>query len=139
MKFLRKLTLLNIIFCTLTFSAFGQLTVTGEVTDQTDGEPLIGANVIIQGSSDGTVTDFDGSFEFTTEQELPFTLVFSYVGYTAQEIEVTSVDDPIKVELLSDALTMEVIEVKGQRISDKQKAAPLTVESLDVLAIKALT
>ncbi len=136
MKFLKKLTLLNIILCTLVFSAFGQLTLTGGVTDQTDGEPLIGANVIIQGSSDGTVTDFDGSFEFTTEQELPFTLVVSYVGYTAQTIEVTSVDAPIEVELLSDALTMEVIEVKGQRISDKQKAAPLTVESLDVLAIK---
>jgi len=136
MKFLIKYILLNFIFCLFTFSLFGQLTVQGKVLDQSNGEPLIGANVLIENSSEGTVTDYDGTFEFTTQEELPFTLVVSYVGYGTKNIEVTDLETPKRIELVSDAMLMDVVEVKGQRISDKQKAAPLTVESLDVLAIK---
>ncbi|MCB0589041.1 MAG: carboxypeptidase-like regulatory domain-containing protein, partial [Phaeodactylibacter sp.] len=43
--------------------ALGQRTITGAVTDAETGEPLIGANVLIVGTSSGTVTDFDGNYE----------------------------------------------------------------------------
>ncbi|MCB0577721.1 MAG: TonB-dependent receptor, partial [Phaeodactylibacter sp.] len=106
------------------------------VSDKATGERLIGASVIIDGTADGTVTDFDGVFEIRTRASLPLTLVISYVGYAAQEMVINDVSQSIKAQLEEESITTEVVEVRGQRISEKQKASPLTVESLDVLAIK---
>lgn len=65
--------------------AFAQRTITGTVTDQATGETLIGANILVVGTSVGTVTDIDGSYtlgvpEGSTELE------FSYTGYAAQRV-----------------------------------------------------
>lgn len=68
------------------FPAFlaAQYQVTGVVTDQADGSPLIGANVLEKGTINGTITDFDGNYvlDVTSPEAV---LVFSYVGYTSQE------------------------------------------------------
>ncbi len=137
MKFSQKLSFLNIILsCVCCIPLTGQTVVNGIIEDATTGEPLISASVIVKGTSEGTVTDFDGKFEFTTTQEPPFTLIATYVGYTEQELEVTSGSPELTIRLAEDAITTETVEITGQRISDKQKASPLTVESLDVLAIK---
>ncbi|MCO6489128.1 MAG: TonB-dependent receptor [Phaeodactylibacter sp.] len=137
MKFALKGLLLNII---LAFGflpmVFSQATLRGTVSDKATGERLIGASVIIDGTADGTVTDFDGVFEIRTRASLPLTLVISYVGYAAQEMVINDVSQSIKAQLEEESITTEVVEVRGQRISEKQKASPLTVESLDVLAIK---
>ncbi|MBT8219353.1 MAG: TonB-dependent receptor [Bacteroidia bacterium] len=64
----------------------GQRTITGTITD-TDNEPLIGANILIQGTGNGTISDLDGNYTL----DIPFNdviLEISYVGYIAQEIEV---------------------------------------------------
>ena len=137
MKFAFKGLLLNIIL-TFGFSpmVFSQATIRGTVSDKATGERLIGASVIIDGTADGTVTDFDGVFEIRTRASLPLTLVISYVGYAAQEMVINDVSQSIKAQLEEESITTEVVEVRGQRISEKQKASPLTVESLDVLAIK---
>ncbi len=59
-------------------------TVTGKVTDET-GEPLIGVTILIDGTSKGTVTDFDGTYSLEVEDENA-TLVFSYTGYATQKV-----------------------------------------------------
>ena len=66
-------------------SAWAQGTVTGTVTDAND-EPLIGATVLVKGTSVGTSTDIDGKFSIAAAQGK--TLVVSYVGYTTQEVPV---------------------------------------------------
>ena len=136
MKFLSLRYLLNIILA-LSFSGalLGQTIIRGEITDGTTREPLIGASILVKGTSEGTITDYDGSFELRTEQTFPITLIISYIGYTEQEFIANDASD-IKASLEESAITTEVVEVKGQRISEKQKASPLTVESLDGLAIK---
>ena len=121
-----------VIFCCST--AFSQSVIRGQVEDEI--EPLIGANVVIKGTTNGTQTDFDGQFEIKTDQAYPLTIVVSYIGYNDQEVAVNSADQEIKVLMSDNAITTAVVEVTGQRISDKQKAAPLTVESMDLLAIK---
>jgi len=138
MKFLDLYRILNIIlFLLFTHCLIGQTLIRGQIEDARTGEPLINASVLIQGTTVGTVTDFDGNFEIDTEIELPVTLVVSYVGYLEQQIEVNEGEMPLDIKLEEDAITTEVVEVRGQRISEKQKAAPLTVESMDLLAIKA--
>ncbi|MEO0338552.1 MAG: TonB-dependent receptor [Bacteroidota bacterium] len=69
-------------------SSLAQTTVTGQVTAEEIGDPLIGANVLIQGTSKGAVTDIDGNFSLSVPS-LPTTLVVSYTGFTTKTVEVT--------------------------------------------------
>lgn len=114
-----------------------QVTLKGKVLDNLNGEPLIGANVVLKDNpSIGTVTDYDGNFELKVDG-VPVTLNCSYIGYTSMDILVNDIKQKIEIKLSEDAVTIDLgVEIKGQRISDKQKAAPLTVESLDAIAIK---
>ena len=116
--------------------ALAQVTVRGVIKDDNTGETMIGAAVVIKGTTIGGVTDIDGKFEFIAPDSPPFTLVISFLGYTDQEFKVKSVDQKIKIALTTDEVLMDEIEVVGERISQKQKESPLTVESMDVLAIK---
>ncbi|MCB0608212.1 MAG: TonB-dependent receptor [Lewinellaceae bacterium] len=137
MKFVYNALCLNIISIFLLSSGLNaQTVIRGEITDNDTGEPLIGATVLVKSTGEGTVTDFDGAFELRTDEALPVTVVFSYTGYGLLEMDITNTDQPLKIKLGAEAITTEVVEVKGQRISEKQKAAPLTIESLDALAIK---
>ena len=58
---------------------FAQTTITGTVVDD-NRQPIPGANIIV-GTSSGTVTDFDGNFTLTTDQDPPFTIQVSSVGF----------------------------------------------------------
>src|SRR5687767_2263474 len=60
----------------------------GKVINQERNEPLSDVSVQIKGSVTGTITDKAGSFILRTKQKLPFTLVFSSVGFKPQELEV---------------------------------------------------
>jgi outer membrane receptor protein involved in Fe transport len=119
-------------------TAFTQTTIKGNVQDGSNKEPLIGASIVIKNTTTGTVTDYDGLFSLKTDEALPLTLVVSYLGYNTQEVEVVSTDEPIKIKMAeNDGITIGGdITVTGQRISEKQKAAPLTIESMDLLSIK---
>ena len=113
-----------------------QVNVSGVVTDDNSGEELIGATVIIKGTTTGVVTDYDGSFLLATDTPPPFVIVVSYTGYEPQEITINGSDDKVKVRLGSAATLIDVVEVKGQRIDEQRKASALTVESLDPIGIK---
>ena len=77
----RILTLLLGLF--LSVSAFAQSTITGQVKDAT-GEPVIGASVLINGTSNGTVTDLDGNFSISVQPGA--TLTISYIGFQKQQV-----------------------------------------------------
>ena len=126
-----------ILLC-FSITIFAQTTIKGKVQDQSNKEPLIGASIIIKNTTIGTVTDYDGIFSLKTDKVLPITLVVSYLGYNVQEVEIISIDEPIKIKMSeNDGITIGGdITVTGQRISEKQKAAPLTIESIDLLSIK---
>ncbi len=82
---MRKLLLTSLIICTLVLSAFGQQkTVTGTITDKSDGLPVIGATVLVKGTSVGTVTDLNG--KYTISADPGSVLVFRFVGMKSQEI-----------------------------------------------------
>ncbi|MDR3730406.1 TonB-dependent receptor, partial [Parabacteroides sp.] len=84
--------------------------VTGVVVDGT-GEPVIGANVVVKGTTNGTITDFDGNY---TIEGVPADgiLVFSYIGYLSQEIPVGN-QSAINVTLKEDTQTLDEVVVVG--------------------------
>ncbi len=128
----QKLLLFTLLFLSLGASA--QKTITGKVIDEDDGGPIVGANVVIVGTEKGTSTDYDGVFKFTVDK-LPVTVEVSFIGYEKQTIEIKSTE-PIKVSMKTDATVIGDVEVVDTRITKKQQQAALTIESLDVLAIK---
>jgi iron complex outermembrane receptor protein len=109
--------------------------LSGTITDGSSGEPLFGASVVITGTGSGATTDFDGKFKFNTGKQPPFQITVSYIGYVKQEIKVTSLS-PLTIKLATDAVMLEGVVIKEQRVSDKQKESALTVESMDIIAIK---
>lgn len=94
-------------------------TITGTVTDNT-GETLIGATVLVQGTSVGTITDFDGTYSI--EANTGDVLRFSYTGYADQEIEVGAAT-VIDVVMSEDIAQLSEIVVTGY---SSQKKANLT-------------
>ena len=88
--------------------AFAQNAVTGTVIDNT-GMPLIGVSVVEKGTTNGSVTDIDG--KYTVNVEKGKTLVFSYIGYMTQEVEVQS--NTINITLSEDAQLLDEVVVIG--------------------------
>lgn len=108
----------------------------GTVVDAASGESIIGVVVKVKDAPGGAVTDLDGKFNLNVTGTPPFTLVATYTGYTTKE---TTVQDPakdVRIAMATDAVVLGDAQIVRQRISDKQKQAPLTVESMDLLAIK---
>ncbi len=97
-----------------------QFTVSGKVTDA-DGEPLIGATVLLKGTQVGTVTDLDGTFELDVPQDRG-TIVISYTGYATKEIEVSPRNRELNVvlEFASEALSEVVVVDVGYGTARKE-------------------
>jgi len=124
------------LFLLLGLVSHAQGTITGTISDDDTGETLIGASVVIKGTTTGTTTDIDGNFSLKVNQNPPITLVINFLGYTATDYTVNSFDEKVKVALGTDNVLINEVEVVGSRISEKTKQAPLTVESMDIIAIK---
>jgi iron complex outermembrane recepter protein len=129
LNFILLCILLNVV------SASAQITLRGKVIDAESGEDLVGAAVANLTGGGGAITNYEGEFILKTDK-LPITLRFSYTGYASQELQVSSAEENIKVKLSSGAVELIETVIRGQRIDDKQKAKPLTVEKLDAIAIK---
>ncbi len=112
--------------------------IQGEVYDKSSGLTLVGANVFVSGTSTGTATEWDGSFQLKVAQ-LPVKLEFQYIGYESVTFDVTDAKEKITVQLEPSTTLLETVQVAGSRISDKRRESPLTVESIDLLAIKETT
>lgn len=88
----------------------GKFKITGNVTDN-NGEPIIGASVVVNGTKNGTVTDIDGNFSIVSGTETP-TLNISYVGFDTQNIKVHP-GQTVKVTLKENAQSLEELVVVG--------------------------
>ena len=94
-------------------------TVNGKITDA-NGEPIIGASVVIKGTTNGTITDFDGNFML--EVPAKATLVVSYVGYKTLEVSVNG-KKTLNINLKEDTEMLDEVVVVGY---GTQKKATLT-------------
>lgn len=117
--------------------ALGQRVVSGTVTDTDSGDPIPGATVLLKGTSIGTTTDLDGNYrlEVTGEDAV---LVFSFIGYENQEVEVGS-RSLVDLSLNQDITELGEVVVTAFGIEKDKKAlgyAVTGVESEDLSTVK---
>ena len=91
--------------------------VTGTVTSHEDGLPVVGASVLVKGTTVGTVTDIDGNFTITNVPSSAGTLVVSFIGMKTQEVKVKPI---VNVVLLSDTETLDEVVVVGYGVQRKK-------------------
>ena len=115
----RQLLVSCCLFCALPFMAQTK-NVSGVVLSQADSEPIIGANIVVQGAGTGTVSDLDGSFSIAVEPGA--VLEVSYIGFITQEVLVGKRSD-IKVFLAEDTQMLDQVVVTGYTT---QRKADLT-------------
>ena len=116
-------------------SVYSQNQISGSVMDADNMDGLPGVNVVIDGTNIGTVTDFDGNFVINTNQDIPLTLLVSYVGYSAQRVDVTSAGQDINVSL-SAGQNLEEIIVSASRRAQKVTDAPASVSVISARQIE---
>ena len=127
----KLLFMLLLFLCVST--AWGQSkSISGKVTSTTDNEPVIGASVVVKGTTNGTITDFDGNF--TLSADANSTLVISFVGYVTQEIALSG-NTSVNVLLKEDTQMLDDVVVIGY---GTQKKADLA-SSIAVLDTKELS
>lgn len=103
-------------------------TVTGVVTAQSDQLPVIGATVMIDGTTTGTATDFDG--KFTIDAKDSDVLVFSYVGMNTEKVKVGN-QSVINVVLKENSQVLEEVVVTAMGQTQEKKKLNFAVQSLD--------
>lgn len=102
--------------CLITFNAFGQATIKGQVVDAT-GEPVIGASILVKDTKNGAVSDLDGGYTLNNVKD-GAVLVFSYLGYRTQEIPVKG-NHVINVTLKENDEVLDEVLVVGYAVGSK--------------------
>jgi iron complex outermembrane recepter protein len=112
-------------------------TISGIVSDATNGSPVVGATVLLKGTASvGAATKTDGSFSFSIKNTRPpFILVISSLGFEQKEVA-TNDFLPLKIQLSVAEGLVEQVVVSASRVEESILRSPVTVEKLDALAIK---
>lgn len=109
-----KQALIFIILALVTVSTVAQTTLYGKIIDSRSNEPVIGASVVVKGSTaEGSLTDINGNFSFKTTKNLPITLNVKFIGYRSQEIDVYDAERPITISLAEDFNYINEVVVVG--------------------------
>lgn len=114
--------------------SFTQTTVTGTIKDNS-GQPLPGANIIINGTTTGTISDFDGNYTLIFNQSPPFRVTVSSVGFESQTQEVTTNPQTLNFVLLEGTSLDEVV-ISASRTPERIFESPVTVERFGLKEIK---
>ena len=117
--------LLTVMLFSSALLANGQNMISGTVTSFADGEPLVGASVMVKGTSIGTTTNFDGNYSIQAgEGQI---LVFSYVGFETKEIA-TGTQRVIHVQLSENLDVLDEVVVIGYGVQKKKLSTGATVQ-----------
>ncbi len=119
-------------------ATFGQTTVQGKVVDE-NNEPIPGANVVLVGKAEGTTTDFDGNFTFNTDEEPPFQLEFSSIGFSDFTTNVTSNNQTLSITLSAANTMLDEIVISASRTPERIFESPVSVERFGLREIKNTT
>ncbi|MCG2460131.1 TonB-dependent receptor [Flavobacteriaceae bacterium F89] len=117
--------------------SFSQGTITGTVVDAEAGGPLPGANVLVQGTSNGVATDFDGNFTIEVWQNSG-TLVVSYLGFIVKNVKFSGPGNVGSISLEPNAEALEGVVIVGSGVIDlaKERETPVAVSTITAKQIQ---
>ena len=136
MNHLAKKTLLLLIVLTYTAPLIAQTVVSGTVKDARTQAALPGVNVVVIGTTQGTVTSNNGQYSLKVKQSPPFTLAFSYTGFRTEKVEVTSTNATLDMIMEEEAMLGQEVVVSANRIEESILKSPVSIEKMDILAIR---
>jgi len=123
--------------CFVTMAAYSQtVTVTGNVKNSITNDALPAVSVIVKGTGSGTFTDEKGNFRLTTNSKPPFVLVFTSIGFTSQEINVTDPSSALSVAFVPNAELGTEVVVSASRVPERILESPVSIERVNANAIK---
>lgn len=120
----------------VSWASLGQNTISGIVLDEQTGEPLIGASVIIQGTSIGTSTDMNGKFSFSTSIGKGI-LEISFLSFKTKTVSFGGGKNHFRVTLTPDAESLSEVVVTGNSLIDiaKERETPVAVSTVKSVEI----
>ncbi len=133
----RLFNILCALFLLTTVSLQAQTTVSGVIMDEELNEPLIGANVIIVGTTIGASTDLDGNYSITSDNPLPWTLEVSYTGFAPKTMTVTGSNANLNINLASSAIIGQEVVISASRRREKIQEAPASISVLSAKSLEA--
>jgi outer membrane cobalamin receptor len=107
-----------------------KIILSGKIVDSPTEESIPGVNIHVKDRIVGTVSGNDGSFHLETNSPVPFVLVFSYIGYVTQELEINSSLDNIQIVMSEQIMLEDEVIVSASRIKESIFLAPVSVEKL---------
>jgi len=110
--------------------------ISGKVTDQDKKEPISDVSVQVKGTVTGTITNKVGEFTLRTKTRLPFTLIFSSIGFHQQEFQVTSLGSNLQVALTTQTVLGNDVVVTASRVPESILRSPVAIDKLDIRAIR---
>ncbi len=136
---MKKITsLVAVLFCMATFTVFGQdvagTVVTGIVTDN-QGSLLPGANILVKGTSNGTLTDFNGRFSVESKEQSG-TLVVSYIGFAAKEVQFAGSKSVGTIVLESDSFGLDEVMIVASVAVDRKTPVAVSTLKAEEIALK---
>lgn len=135
-NFYKRSGLSTALMLLITAMVFAQTEISGTVTDAS-GETLAGVSIQVKGRVIGTISDTRGNFSLSVNDTPPLTLVFSFMGYTTQEVTVTEANRTgLNVQLEEQSILGQEIVVSASRVEESILQSPVTIEKVDLLAIQ---
>jgi iron complex outermembrane recepter protein len=136
-RILKGMAFVFLIMQSITLYGQSQVSISGRVVDAATGESLPGVNIRVKDKVVGTITTAKGDFSLKVSQELPLTLIFSYVGYTPQEITINegSVTN-LEIKMEEQVLFGQEVVVSASRIEESILQSPVSIEKMDILDIQ---
>lgn len=125
--------MLTILGAIMPFVAFGQTTISGKVT-QTNGVPILGANVYIEGTYDGASTDEKGFFSFETQEKGKQTLIVSFISFESYML-VTAVSEMknLTIKLKEDVNSLDTVVISAGTFEASDNSKVSVLKPLDVV------
>lgn len=138
MRIPKLLILILLLMSMLTVHA-QEFKIHGHVVDHRTGESLIGVHVIVKHKVYGTITGYDGKFELISNTPPPLVLIVSFVGYQAQQIEITDDTEFINVKLKEQMLLGQEVVVSASRVEENILRAPVSIEKMNLRDINLVS
>ncbi len=112
-------------------------TISGQVTEVGTKETLVGVNIVVKGRVVGTISDLNGNFTLRVNEAPPLTLIFSMVGFSSQEVEITDSNvTNLQVSLAEASILGQEVIVSASRIEENVLQSAVTVERMDIISIR---